>query len=121
MFKVSFMVEDRKLAEALRPLAGKTFNMEVLPVESSSDISAPSHVAVARANGTSKSATDWSKFPLPKKGAKINSTELNKFIVQAGLKPKSGFYIRQMLARAGRLKKIEDRRTLPGGSVFEVM
>lgn len=117
MFKVSFMVEDRKLAETLRPLASKAFNMEVVPV----NVDAPPRKASA-SNGTAHDGKrDWSAFPLPKKGTEFNRDVLVGLIEQFGLSAASIYHVRSKLVELGRIKKVKDQQGLPGGDIYQVI
>lgn len=132
MFRISFMVEDRRLPEVLRllvvgDLAGKVVNMEapqLVTLENSvkSNVVEERHVEQRQSKRSAgRRGFDWSKFPLPKAGTEFDSTELNKRAVSVGFVKGSLYHVHKMLTAAGRLELVEERGGTPGGNLWRAI
>lgn len=120
MFRVSFMVEDRKLSEVLRLLSGKVVNMEP-PMPVTLDEQVIVHNRATAEGGSRAHGMNWSKFQLPKAGTKFNGEDLKKWLVKAGYAEGSIYHAHTKLKELGRIELVEARRGLPGGNIYKVI
>jgi len=103
MFRLSFFVEDKHLAEVLTNVAGRARDLQVLPVIN----------AQPAANGKVK-AQAGSKLELVEKalrktsrGASVGISMMRIALKSAGLSPASAQHFLKELVKAGQLKKGE--------------
>ena len=101
MFRISFFCDDKKLANALRGLAGVAAGSpEVQPV-----VNAEKKNGKVQAAGNGDNAALFAKYAKANKLTKIKATDLRGFCKSIGVSETSYGYFGKQLQKAGAIKK----------------
>lgn len=108
MFKITYLVDDKRLPDMLRSCSGSVFNLEVVPV------SGAEPVKPAKANGTSaprvQEANDGEKNFCRElglaKGRQFRLKDVKQLMPRAGYKPLSAWYAITHEMKAKRVKRV---------------
>ena len=104
MFRIAVMVEDRKLADVLRSVAGQVHNMEVVPVVIGDAMAKAPKASNHKGRGPRR---DISPSSLGfKKGQTINNQSLLPAIAKLGMSNKSGWYCLMRMLQEKTIKRV---------------
>ncbi len=120
MFRIAVMVEDRKLADVLRSVAGQVHNLEVVPVVINDPATPPTpkdvvKFAKLRDSRGKKSRRDLSPASLGfSAGQTFRANDLVPVIKSLGMSKKSTWYVTMRMLREKTIRRI-------GSGTYEVI
>jgi hypothetical protein len=108
MFKITYIVDDKRLPDMLRGCSGHVYNLEVVPVPNAEPIAtaksrikalpAPREVATGSRNFIQE--LGWEK------GTQFRGADVAKLLPSLGMAKTSNWYVIVNEMKAGRIKKV---------------
>jgi hypothetical protein len=110
MFKITYIVDDKRLPDMLRGCSGHVYNLEVVPVANAEPIARPNaRIKALPAPKVQEKHTGSRNFIQElgwKKGTQLRMADVAKRLPSLGMKKTSGWYVLMNELKAGRIKKV---------------
>lgn len=112
MFKISYIVDDKRLPDMLRASAGHVYSLEVVPVTNAEPVATPkSHhkllpAPAPKVKEVASGSRNFIKELGWKVGHQFHGKDLAKALPSIGLAKVSNWYVTMNEVKAGRVKRV---------------
>jgi hypothetical protein len=109
MFKISYIVDDKRLPDMLRGCSGHVYNLEVVPVANAEPVATKGKTKALPAPKVREIATGSRNFIRElgwEKGLQFRGKDVSVRLPSLGMKATSAWYVVMSELKAGRVKRV---------------